>query len=355
MTIGTSNKTPTQAERARPEESSRPQPSLQQQRNQAAENLPLGSRLLFYVMLVALHVVSLVPDFILLRIGAIGGLVAVWLDRRHVKIGLTNLAIAFPELSLAERQKILRASYANLGRSVADQIRLGGFFHRRILKRVCYDRPDYLSGILERQKERGLVVLTAHFGAFELGPPVHTMNGFQLSLVHHTQGFLAADALLTFIRERAGIEVIRKHSAARAVWKLLKSGKTVAVPFDQNAKRSEAIFVPLFGEVAATSSALARLVMISGSAVLPAFVVRDGSSNRHVIEIKDEIPIQRTADFEADVEENTRRFVKAVEDIMRLHPEQSLWTHRRYRTRPRGMASVYQETGKRHRDFLAQG
>jgi KDO2-lipid IV(A) lauroyltransferase len=270
-----------------------------------------------------------------------------------VKVGLTNLGVAFPERNSTQRQEILRACYANLGRSVADLIRLGGFFHRHILKRVRYDRLDYMKAIIERQKERGLVVLTAHFGAFELGSGVHTMSGFQMSLVHHTQGFLAGDALLTFIRERAGVEVIRKHSAARAVLKLLRSGKTVGLPFDQNAKRSEAIFVPFFGEPAATSSALARLVMISGSAVLPAFVVRQGSSNRHVIEIKDEIPIQRTADLEADLEENTRRFVRAVEDIVRQYPEQFLWTHRRYRTRPRGLAPIYEETGRRHRDLPA--
>jgi KDO2-lipid IV(A) lauroyltransferase len=341
---------PTEAERSGSEESSRPRLSLQQQRNEAAKNLGTTDRLLFYLMLAALHTISLIPDFILLRIGAIGGRVAFRLDRRHVKIGLINLAIAFPERSAVDRQKILRACYINLGRSIADFIRLGGFFHKQTLKRVRYDRLEYLKALIEREKEHGLVVLTAHFGAFELGPAVHTMNGFQLSLVHHTQGFLAADAVLTFIRERAGIEVIRKHSAARAVLKLLKSGKTVGVPFDQNAKRSEAIFVPFFDEPAATSSGLARLVMISRSAVLPAFVVRQGSSNHHVIEIKDEIPIQRTADFEIDVEENTRRFVKAVQDIVQQYPEQFLWTHRRYRTRPRGMAPIYEETVKRHRD-----
>jgi KDO2-lipid IV(A) lauroyltransferase len=343
----------TRVERTQSDEDSQPRLSLQQQRNQAAENLRPRDRLLFYLMLAVLHATSLIPDFILLRVGAIGGRIAFKLDRRHVGIGLQNLEIAFPERSVAEREKILLASYINLGRSVADYIRLGGFFYKGILKRVRYDRLDYLLRLIEREKDHGLVALTAHFGAFELGPAVHTMNGFPLSLVHHTQGFLAADAVLTFIRERAGIDVVRKHSAARSVLKLLKSGRTVGVPFDQNAKRSEAVFVPFFGEPAATSSGLARLIMISRSAVFPAFAVRQGSSNRHVIEIKDEIPIQRSGNTEADIEENTRRFVKAVEDMVRQYPEQFLWTHRRYRTRPPGMAPIYENSGRRHRDLPA--
>jgi Kdo2-lipid IVA lauroyltransferase/acyltransferase len=116
----------------------------------------------------------------------------------------------------------------------------------------------------------------------------------------------------------------------------------VGVTFDQNAKRSEAIFVPFFSEIAATSSGLARLVALTGAPVLPAFIVRQSGKRTHRIEIQDEIAMQRTADVAADIEENTRRLVKAVEEIVRSFPEQFLWTHRRYRTRPiRGTSSVY--------------
>jgi KDO2-lipid IV(A) lauroyltransferase len=167
------------------------------------------------------------------------------------------------------------------------------------------------------------------------------MHGYQISLVHHTQRFLAGDALMTFVRERAGVTIIRKHAAARAVLKSLRKGDEIGIPFDQNAKRSEAIFVPFFGELAATSSGLARLVAISKAPVVPVFLVRDPGRRTHHIEILPEVEVQRSGDSAADAEENTRRFVKAVEDIVRRHPDQFLWTHRRYRTRPRGMPPVY--------------
>lgn len=146
---------------------------------------------------------------------------------------------------------------------------------------------------------------------------------------------------MTFVRERAGVEIIRKHSAARAVLKSLRRGETVGIPFDQNAKRSEAVFVPFFNELAATTSGLARLVALSGAPVVPVFIIREPDMRSHRIEIGDEIAIERSGDPKADIEDNTRRFVKAIEDVVRRYPEQFLWTHRRYRTRPRGMAPIY--------------
>ncbi len=306
-------------------------------------NLRLGfkDRILFYLMVGLLHVLSLIPDFLLYPIGIAGGFIGYCLDRRHRPIGMKNLAIAFPERSEAERLRILRASYINLGRGAAEVIRLGGFFHRRLKRRVVYDRFAYWGEVAARHPGRGMIILSAHFGNFELLAPAHALHGFQINLVHHTQRFIAGDAVITFIRERAGVEILRKHSAARAVLKALRHGETVGIPFDQNAKRSEAIFVPFFNEVAATTSGLARVVALSGAPVVPAFIVRQPNQHTHRIEILDEVPIQRSGDAAADIEENTRRFVKVIEDVVRRYPEQFLWTHRRYRTRPRGMAPIY--------------
>ncbi len=292
-------------------------------------------------MVAAIHLLSLLPDFVLSVLGHMGGWLGYLLDVRHIRIGLRNLAFAFPDKSPRERKRILRASYINLGLSAAEYIRLGGFFYRRLRRRVKYSRFEYWATMKRRYPGKGAVILTAHFGNFELLPAAHALHGYPITLVHHTQRFLAGDALMTFVRERTGIKVIRKHAAARAVLKSLKGGELVGIPFDQNAKRSEAVFVPFFGEPAATSSGLARLVAVAEVPVIPVFLLREGNRGRHRIEILDEIPIQRSHDPAADIEENTRRFTSAIEDFVRRHPTQFLWTHRRYRTRPRGMLPVY--------------
>ncbi len=294
-------------------------------------------------MAALIHLLSLLPDLILYPLGVFGGWAGYWLDRRHVRIGHKNLALAFPEKSERERRRILRASYVNLGRCAAEYIRLGGFFYGRFRRRVSYDRFDHWDWVKAKYPGRGVLILSAHFGNFELLGAAHALNGFQISLVHHTQRFLAGDALMSFVRERAGVEIIRKHAAARAVLRALARGELVGIPFDQNAKRSEAVFVPFFGEPAATASGLARLARISGAPVVPAFIVRQPDRRSHRIEIQSEIPLQNTGDEAADILENTRRFVAAVEAMVRRYPEQFLWTHRRFRTRPRGMPPVYDD------------
>ncbi len=295
-------------------------------------------------MLGIFHLLSLIPDFLLYQFGVAGGYIAYLIDRRHVRVGMRNLAIAFPQKSIEERRRILRSSYLNIGRSVAEYIRLGGFFYKRLTKRVTYHRLDYWEGLHKRHAGKGALVLTAHFGNFELLMAKHAISGHQISLVHHTQRFIAGDALMSFIRERAGVTIIRKHAAARAVLKALRENQVIGIPFDQNAKRSEAVFVPFFNESAATSTGLARLVAITGAPVIPVFIVRQPDNRSHVIEIFDEVPIQRSGDTAADIEENTRRFVKAIEDLVRRYPEQFLWMHRRYKTRPvRGMPSFYED------------
>ncbi len=235
-------------------------------------DLPPASRALYYLMVAILHALSLIPDFILYPIGVAGGFIGYLLDRRHIKIGLTNLALAFPDRPLAERRRILRASYVNLGRAGAEYVRLGGFFYRRLKRRVAYERFDYWRELQARNPGLGILVLTAHFGNFELLPAAHAMHGHQISLVHHTQRFFAGDALATFVRERAGVEIIRKHSAARAVLGALRLAtwsefRLIRTPsaVRRCSCRSSVSPPPL-------PAGLARLALISRAPVVPVFL-----------------------------------------------------------------------------------
>ena len=304
--------------------------------------LGLKDNLIFWLLIGAIHGLSLLPDFILYKLGVAGGLLFYRLDQRHVKIGMRNLEIAYPKASGAERRRILRESYRNLGRTAAEYIRLGGFFYRRLGRRVTYNRLDIWNALAAKYPGKGVLILTAHFGNFELLPAGHAMHGFQISLVHHTQRFLAGDAMMTFIRERVGVQVIRKHKAAREMLRTLRRGELIGIPLDQNAKRSEAIWVPFFGEMAATPGGFDRLAMMAGAPVVPVFIARQPDGKSHVIEIYDEIVQQRTGDKDADALVNTARYQKAIEEMVRKYPEQWLWTHRRFRTRPvRGTPSLY--------------
>ena len=140
---------------------------------------------------------------------------------------------------------------------------------------------------------------------------------------------------------------MRKHTAPREVLHC-SAGRLVGIPFDQNAKRSEAIFVPFFTEMAATASGgrgwwrfPARRWCRCSSCATRQRIHRIESPGR-------ECRCCVAAIAERDVAENTRRFVKAHRrEVVRRYPEQFLWTHRRYRTRPRGTPPIYQKIDDR--------
>src|SRR5579875_251418 len=322
--------------------------------SRAQVELSFAQRSLFCLMVAVLHVLSLLPDFVLSWLGMAGALLTYHLDRRHVAIGLKNLQIAFPQASPREHRRILRQSYLNLGRGIAEFVRLGGFFYRSLTKRVGFEHMRHWEEILHRSQGRGVIILSAHFGSFELLAAVHAMRGYAINLVHHTQSLAVGDALLTFVRERAGIRIIRKHAAAWAALRALKHGEMVGVPFDQNAKRSEAVFVPFFSELAATSAGLARLAKMANAPVVPAFIVRNCDNHSHRVVVGKPIPLVESDDVQRDLIENTRRFQAEIERIVRQYPEQFLWVHRRYRTRPPGAPRIYQESGKRARVALRE-
>ena len=306
-------------------------------------DLGLRDRVIFWALVGVLHGLSLLPDFVLYRLGVLGGWVAYLFDRGHLRVGMRNLEIAFPEHAETARRRILRASYVNLGRAGAEYIRLAGFSYQRLKHRVSYSGLEHWDALRRKYPSKGILAVAAHIGNFELLAPAHAMHGYPISLVHHSLRFAAGEALMTFVRERAGVQIIRKHRAARQMLRTLQRGEVIGIPFDQNAKRSEAVWVPFFGVLAATPSGLDRIALLSGAPVVSVFMVRQPDGRSHVIEISDEIKQQRSADPQADVLENTRRYQQAIEQAVRRHPEQFLWTHRRYRTRPvRGTPSIYQ-------------
>src|SRR5258708_33126460 len=208
--------------------------------------LGLKDRLIFWILVAVLHVFSLLPDFILYKLGIACELILHRFDSRHRKIGVRNLEIAFPEKSAAERERILRASYINLGRCGAEYVRLGGFFYRRIARRVTYNRLDVWNELHPRYPGKGALILTAHFGGFELLPMGHALHGFQIGLVHHTQRFLAGGLLVAFLRQRPGVQIIRKHTAARGGLGAPKPRVNIRLPLDQERKRAQANWVPFF-------------------------------------------------------------------------------------------------------------
>ncbi len=262
-----------------------------------------------------------------LWVGArLGDLAWAALPRRRT-VALENLARAFPERSTTERARIGRNSFRHLGMNFVESC---VFFFRppaRLLSRVSLEGAPNLQAA--DALGRGMLLLTAHYGNWELLAASHALSGFPLSVVMRPLDSPALDPILERFRLRSGVELITKRRALPDIVDALRRRRMVGILLDQNASRREGVFVPFFGVPASTSKGMALIALRTGAPVLPVFIHRrpDG---RHVVHAGAPVPVPA----DGDVAAFTRAFNEAIEGAIRRAPEQWFWLHRRWKTRP---------------------
>ncbi len=267
------------------------------------------------------------------------GLAAWALVPRLRRVGQRNLRLAFPERSEAERRAILRASLRGLGWQLAEFAQMSRYTAEQAGDLIRYDGlENYLAA---RARGRGVLVLTAHLGAWELSSFFHSLMGYPMAVVIRRLDHQRVDALVNGIRTLHGNRVLHKDDFARGLLKAMHGGETVGILMDTNMTPPQGVFVPFFGVEACTASGLARVALRSGAAVLPGFLLWERAEGRYVLHFGEEIPLLRTGDAEQDALANTALFTRTLESYIRRYPEQWLWVHRRWKTRPAGERSLY--------------
>lgn len=279
------------------------------------------------------------PRPLALRAGEALGALAWRLLPRLRRTGLRNLELAFPEMPAADRQRILRALYRNLGRQLAEFCQMPRYTRENTQTRIRYEGLEYY--LAARDRGHGVLIVTAHLGAWELSSFWHSLMGYSMTMVIRRLDNPRVDRLVNGIRCLHGNRVVHKDDFARGLLAAMRRGETVGILMDTNMTPPQGVFVPFFGVPACTASGLARVAMRTGAAVLPGFMVWEERDQQYVLRFGAEIPMAATGDEEADVLENTARFTHAIEDAIRRHPEQWLWVHRRWKTRPPGEPSLY--------------
>jgi KDO2-lipid IV(A) lauroyltransferase len=300
-----------------------------------------GQRLEYAVVRSLAFLLAAAPLAIALRLGALIGTLVYLLSWPHRRVGMRNLAIAFPDRPLAERRRILRHSLQNLGRTAVEFVRLPRMSDAELRAAVRFEDEAWWAEMVTRERETGALILSGHFGNWELLVYAHGRRGHPVSLVHRGIANPLIDRWLNAIRARAGTRLVRKANAAVGVLRAMRRGELLVLPFDQNSTRGLGVFVPFFGMPASTNSGIARIALRAGAPVVPAFIVREGRTGRHVVHVLPILHAERTGDFERDVVYNTARFSRVFEDMVRRYPEQWLWVHRRWKTRPPGESRFY--------------
>lgn len=250
-----------------------------------------------------------------------------------------NLRIAFPDWSDAQRQSVIRGMLRNLGWMAAEFARFPKYTKQNIEQIVVLDgHENFLEG---QRRGKGVLYLTGHIGAWELSSFAHALYGFPLHFIARPIENPRIDALVNRYRCLSGNQPIFKNESARITLKVLKEAGTIGILADQNTMPEESVFVDFFRKAASTTTGIARLALHTGAAVVPGYAVWDDRLGKYRLRFEPPVELVRTGDAERDIFENTQNFTRVLETIIRKYPEQWVWLHGRWNTRPRGEPPVY--------------
>jgi KDO2-lipid IV(A) lauroyltransferase len=260
------------------------------------------------------------------------GELAYVLDERHRRIALRNLAIAFPEREEKGRKKIARAAFRHVGTVLAEFSFIPKLNRQKIEKYIWIEGLEHFRKA--KEKKRGILFLTAHFGNWEwMAVSFPLLTGQPAAGVFRPIDNPFLERMVGRLRSWTGNQGIPKQKAMGRILRVLKEGGTVGILLDQNVAWQEGVFVKYFGEWACTNEGLALLALKTGAAVLPGFNIRQPDGRYRVV-FEPEINLIRTGDKEHDVQANTELFTGVIERYVREYPEQWLWPHQRWKTRP---------------------
>lgn len=255
------------------------------------------------------------------------------------RVGLRNLDLAFPELPRRRKRAILSALFTSLGRQLAEFCLLPRYSRENVSRAAIYDGFENFEAA--RARGKGVLFLTAHLGGWELGSFVHSLHGHRLHVVARKLDNPYLDALVTRYRTLHGNSVFGKQDFARGLLGAMRQGETVGILMDTNMTPPQGGFVDFFGVPACTAVGLARVALRTGAAVVPAFTIWDAALRKYKVRFDPALELLRSGDEEADAIANTALFNRVLEEYARRYPEQWLWVHRRWKTRPAGEPPIY--------------
>lgn len=255
------------------------------------------------------------------------------------RTAIFNLQIAFPDWTEKQRRKVVRGMIRQVGWMAGEFSQLPKYTRENIERIVILDGFENFDAA--RRRGKGVLFLTGHMSAWELAPYAQALYGHPLHFLVRPVANRRVDALITEYRCRSGNQPIEKNRSARSILKVLGDGGTVGILADHNTTLEEGVFVDFFGIPASTTSGLARIALRTGAAVVPGFLSWDVQRRKYRLRFEPAIELVRTGNEELDVKENTQRFMRVIENYVRTYPDQWLWVHKRWKTRPPGEKPIY--------------
>jgi KDO2-lipid IV(A) lauroyltransferase len=268
-----------------------------------------------------------------LRIGFFAGMFRLFyhLSSKHRLIAIHNLKCAFPEKRVEEIIAITKGVYRTMAIVTADFFDIPSLTKDNINHLVEVEGVEHCKKALEQN--RGILMVGAHFGNWELAAIVFSLVIKPAVVIYRPLDNAILDNLVYTVRSSTGSTPLPKNRAMRQMLRSLKRNEVIGILIDQNVAWQEGVFVDFFGRPACTNNGLALIAMHTEAPVIPAYIVRlENGKYRFVI--KEEIKLIRTGDEDKDILINTQNYTSFVEDIVRKYPDQWLWVHQRWKTKP---------------------
>ncbi len=286
-----------------------------------------------------LSALEILPRSLAIGSGRLMGRAACLLSRKLRRTAARNLELAFPELDADEKQRLLRGCFDSLGRQLGEFSQLPRVTPEELQRIVACEGLEHLEAAQARG--RGVILFTGHLGAWELSSFALSVFGRPLSFMVRRIDNHRIEEMVDTVRMRFGNQTIDKNAVSRTALRHLNAGGTLGMLPDVNMLAREGVFVDFFGTPASTTSMLAKLALRTGAAVVPIFAPWDAERQRYVLRIEPELNVTQTGNDDEDIQQLTAQFMSSIESIVRRYPEQWLWIHKRWKTRPPGEPDLY--------------
>ena len=260
-------------------------------------------------------------------------------DARLRRVGQRNLQLALPALSAPERDRIVRGVFRHLGWQLVEFCRMTRYTPENTRHWIRTEGLDHY--LAAKARGKGVLVVTGHLGAWELSSFYHSLMGYPMGMVARPLDNRRLDRFVNGIRCLHGNRVLPKDEFASGLLRAMRAGQTVGILMDTNMTPPQGVFVDFFGKQACTASGVARVALKTGAAVLPGFMLWEPDEGKYVLHFGPELVFERTGAAEADILAATQLCASTTENWIRRYPDQWLWIHRRWKTRPAGEPGLY--------------
>ena len=299
----------------------------------------LQTNLEYYAVRLILGAVGSFPLETSMKFGkSIGKFIGSKLTRLQ-KTAHRNLEIAFPAMPKNEREKIVHGTLESMGRHLGFVSHFKNFKPEDIRNLVEVVGKEHFDKAYAAGK--GVLFFTGHFGSWEVFNLLPQAFDQNINILVRRIDNPLVENFVDKMRTRFGSVTLDKTKSARTMFRVLENGELLGILADLNAQEREGVFVDFFGIPASTTTSIARLALKTEAAVLPAFAVWEESKQKYVVYIEPPIDYEKTENMDEDIKNLTQKVTNMVEKYVRLYPEQWLWIHKRWNTRPTGESNLY--------------